>query len=352
MRNLPVALVFSTCATLACAPDDRARGTQSADAQARTAFSASASTTVTGSTNSLAGTSASAAPSTSALPTESQRPRPPDDALDVRAETFCDQLHAPLVRLLKERCTEADRAAYPAASGVHTRVQKVWPETCREQLTPERVTFDPERARACMRAFEAHLSASFPPGIATLSAWELPPCFDVFEGRQRAGEACRSSVDCQAEFYCTGQEMRADLTRTEGTCAGQVRLGEACEADYPTFGRGRSCASGSYCSKVSQTCRAPEIEGAECWWERDACAAGLTCRGRKCTKTAPPRVGDRCLLNADCGAEALHCARDTTASLDAGTCAARQAAGAACVTDDECQGTCEKNRCERFCGSG
>jgi len=194
------------------------------------------------------GSSASAAPSTKpsdvAAPTLSRKSEPavPGDAGDaITKENFCDRLHAPLARLVKQRCTDADRQNLPAASAAHDRVLKVWPQTCRELMSPERVVLREQKARACIAAYDAYATAGFPPKVTMRMSWELPECASVFEGKQDVGAPCKGWADCKSGLFCVRREATADASLSEGTCKMHAKLGEACEKGYPAFDDTSNC---------------------------------------------------------------------------------------------------------------
>jgi hypothetical protein len=238
------------------------------------------------------------------------------------AEKLCEALHA---------TPEKKRAACcNATPGI------VMTSECTRTLSAairgKAVTVSESDVDACIAAFDATLAGCdwvgpFPPGPP-------PACRGVVKGAVRAGQKCRSSLECEGSLRCLG----AGPT-TPGTCGHAKADGEACGGTVDalaTFTRDTDldaqhpeCAT----SCIRHKCSPAIAAGGTCRTTAD-CASGLLCLGaaaKKCTAAPLPSEAGEACPGGTCG-DGLSCIR--------GKCTARKAGGQACTADFECRGGC------------
>lgn len=157
----------------------------------------------------------------------------------------------------------------------------------------------------------------------------LPPvCRDLLRGTRKAGDVCRSSLECADGAYCRG----AGPTQT-GRCGPPKQDGQACRlgvdalAGYVREDEGLhhpECAG--FCGHYR--CAPRASPGGACRMSGE-CPAGERCNGTKCVAGVAAQAGEAC--GGGC-AEGLRCVN--------GRCQAPFAAGAGCALDAECKAGC------------
>lgn len=207
------------------------------------------------------------------------------------------------------------------------------------------VKYDENAAGGCMAWMETR--------SCTAPTDSPEACAQAFQGTKNAGEACTTEMECISPpggFASCGSGPGG----TAGTCVQEPRgkVGDVCGGTCTDHGDGSiSCSvagteppgtsvancftnDGLYCDG---TCKALAVIGAPC--TADGCVEGAFCANDVCMAKQP--IGGECGLESDaCGDDAF-C--DTNAT---GKCTAKKAAGAPCVSWDECQGTCNDGVCE------
>lgn len=169
-------------------------------------------------------------------------------------------------------------------------------------------------------------------GCSWVGRWLTPlpsECDSLFMGRSKAGEVCRSSLECAVGTYCVG----IGPTDT-GRCGPPKSDGQACRTAvdplvvYARQSAGKQhpeCAG--YCGH--RRCMANAAAGAACTIAEE-CPSGQHCDGAKCVAGSLAEAGERCVANACAGG--LRCS--------GGVCNAPKGEGEACKDDAECRGGC------------
>ena len=165
-------------------------------------------------------------------------------------------------------------------------------------------------------------------------------CGALIQGARKAGEVCRSSLECGDGQHCLGVgpmdpgrcgPPRGDnqgCRQSVDPLANYARQSE--DAHHP------ECAG--WCGHYK--CLPRAAAGAACRVGPE-CQAGLHCDGQKCVEGAVAKAGEACV--AECAAGA-HCV--------AGRCKEIKPDGAACTSDAECLGGClpATHTCGMRCG--
>jgi hypothetical protein len=253
----------------------------------------------------------------------------------------------------------ADPLAQKLCAGLHDLPEKKRAACCKQApstvvtaecvrqlsagLRSKALALEPADVDACIAAFDKTLDGCdwvgpFPPG---------PPvaCEAIFKGHVKAGQPCRSSLECEATLRCHG----AGPTQA-GRCGQPKADGDLCGGatdSLATYTR-QSDVDKSHpeCKErcVRHKCAPALADGASCQTTAD-CQTGLLCMPvagpakaglapRKCAAASlPAKEGDAC-PSGDCG-EGLQCTR--------GKCATRKGEGEACQTDFDCRGGCLKD---------
>ena len=171
---------------------------------------------------------------------------------------------------------------------------------------------------------------------------DAPPPFPV-----PAGGVCQSSSDCADGTYCTNSVCTA-LKMAGATCTSNSECGYGLGCSGIAAARvckmlpklGEACPEGScrdegtYCD-ATMTCKALGLPGDACATGRD-CSSYYTCDATMHCALGP-KIGEACATGLRCSQPDTWC--DTAGTM---TCKARQADGAACTANNQC----ESNFCD------
>jgi len=134
---------------------------------------------------------------------------------------------------------------------------------------------------------------------------------------------------CNADQWCSSASQ----------CLSKGKVGSTCE----TIG---SCVGALICH--SRKCASLRKVGESCGAAQPACSAGF-CDALN-TPAAPTCKNARTIARGGKCSAQVWCKGDSYCA--SGTCAARQALGAACASDNECAGACSDRECDNYCASG
>jgi hypothetical protein len=220
---------------------------------------------------------------------------------------------------------------------------------CTRQLSAairhDALAVDDKDVDACIAAFDKTLDGCdwvgpFPPGPP-------PACQGIFKGKLRAGQKCRSSLECTGDLRCkdlgptTAGRCGAAGAGEETSCGGTVDSLATYTRQNDVDRRHPECKERC----IKHKCQAPIGAGGACQISSD-CVDGLQCLPtasavalkngqppRTCIAgKAPSKEGEPC-PGAVCEGS-LQCIH--------GKCAERKAGGEACTDDFECRGGCLK----------
>lgn len=302
------------------------------------------------------GSDASSSPSSTTLEAPDAG-RPPLDQ-------FCDDAYSADATRLRDKCSPADlnlsQAMTRSAAKLCARDLKVAVER-------SRATFDPDAAAKCSEMLRDKALARTSE-VDTLFAHA--PCDRVLVGTAGEGRPCLFSIECADGLACVDYKGGQD-----GKCKKPPKATEPCSAQ--PFGtilneaaaalHHPACAKGAFCDGTK--CRPRIAAGAHCD-DSASCADGLACLKGTCGVRGP--VDAPCMSSTDC-VFGLWCDRaaprtprsDGGASADVpmGRCAAKNADGQPCASEDACKGRCQMKMgkdgrphppgtCASACGSG
>lgn len=164
-------------------------------------------------------------------------------------------------------------------------------------------------------------------------------CVQALVGHRKAGEVCRSALECEGNLRCAGSGPT-----DPGRCQPPAEAGKVCgtgtdglaaylridaEAVRP------ACAEG-FCDR--NLCQ-PAITLGQACLASVQCAKGLRCAGGKCIEGAVGASGASC-TGGDC-APGLRCVGQT--------CAAPRPLGAPCSQHAQCEAGCVQGSCQMVC---
>jgi hypothetical protein len=163
-------------------------------------------------------------------------------------------------------------------------------------------------------------------------------CQGLFTGQRRAGEGCRSSLECAGTLLCAG----AGPTDV-GRCSPPGEKGTSCSTAVDalaTYTRQDAERLHPPCRGLCQRhiCEAAVADGARCKTS-EQCGRGHRCAEGQCAEGVA-EAGQRC-SGGDCAA-GLRCVN--------GSCFAPLGEGSACMSDFECRGGCLAVAGSRRCG--
>jgi hypothetical protein len=261
---------------------------------------------------------------------------PPDDR---PPEPLARELCAALYRLPAQR----------RALCCHRPEAETFSDQCARTLSSAlrsgAVSIDPATVAACRAALETgHQGCDW----VGPSAPALPAvCQGLLGGTRKAGDRCRSSLECGAALRCRGvgptQEGRCDVPGQPRTPCGQavdvlaVYLKQDLASAHP------ECAGAC----IRGTCIDGRPLGAACVFNGE-CGPGRHCGARQCVEGVWAVEGAACVPGA--------CIPGTLCR--AGACTRPGAPGTPCINDAECLGGCVipdggvEGRCAMRCGSG
>lgn len=280
-------------------------------------------------TGAAAGTGSSSAPPAS---TETAPEKTADDEVkpvypldgsppDPLVQRFCQAVHDVPARRKGECCGTPGETGY--FTGECTR-------TLSSAVRSGAAVLDAAGVDRCVEAMAKDLDGC---GWVGPSSPAVPAaCEGIIAGQTGERALCRSSLECSEGLTCQG----LTATRT-GKCFPPKRSGIVCGGSTDTLAAltrqnqvavtHPECAG--YCNRP--VCTDKVAFGAACKID-DECGLHRTCLGGKCSETPLPAVGQAC-TSGRCAAGA-RCVKDL--------CAAPGAEGAACESDLECRGACEK----------
>ena len=234
----------------------------------------------------------------------------------------------------------ADRWATCCKSGKPTLVTPLCSSTVSAALRSKGVTLDEGAVDRCAAAqAKAHEGCSWVgPAVNALP----PECRELLKGLRKAGEVCRSSLECGDGQRCLGVGPM-----DPGRCAPPRADGQACRQSVdPLAAYSRESADedahhpecAGWCGHYK--CMPRVALGAKCTLAQE-CAAGQHCDDQKCVEGAAAKVGEQCLTDCLTGARCV-----------AGRCKEIKPDGASCTADDECRGGClaATHACGMRCG--
>ena len=268
---------------------------------------------------------------------------------------------------------EACVAAQPGPSP-HLRAQR------QADVEAGVVTYDPIEAASCID-FIASAACT---DLAIHDDFTAPQACAQFEhGTIATGSACDHDEACASSFCEAAADGPTYGTCLAGTCQPiELAVGGVCGQGYP------ACPGGSTC--VEGECRTPGAAGAQCY-DSGECAAGLACdldRGvcappvhegevcgplpcaeaaLDCLRTETDAGGNfvaRCLRRVDRGADCRFgvsaidsralCKRDLTCDTDTATCVDLPSAGQPCEWGGACGpgATCVGSTCQPAFAAG
>ncbi len=158
-------------------------------------------------------------------------------------------------------------------------------------------------------------------------------CLEIIQGQLKAGERCRSTLECREGLICRGAR-----TTVAGVCSAPSAVGGACSravdtlvtyTRQPTDDPHHPDCLG-YCFQGQ--CSAFAAVGEPCL-SNQQCSVGAHCAAGRCVDGPPPKIGEPCDKTICEGAAAC---------VD-GKCAALKPSGETCTSPFECQGSCVKN---------
>lgn len=195
----------------------------------------------------------------------------------------------------------------------------------------QKVAYDSNLAEACLKRL-----ADLPCGA--VQPVDDDPCDKAVTGKQAAGSACYTGVECVPGALCAASAC-------PGTCVQRAAVGFDC-------GGLVRCEEGAYC--LDGVCAAAVQEGGACRVGAIDCDEGLYCAGEKPIQPTPPgacrKLGSvasgPCDQSVAC-AWGKVCAGQDFAANTAGTCLAPVADGQACAASSECgaESFCKDGKC-------
>jgi hypothetical protein len=309
------------------------------------------------------------ADSRTAAPTSAQATSAPDgasSAADAAAvEAFCEKAFGATLDVAFKNCTDEERQDTVAKNATDFAREPL--RECRRlslAVATGRMAFAAAAAAACLTSVTATKRVDGTWGdLAVPDLDESPACASVFSGRQREGEECASTLDCQEPFACLG----AADGKADGKCRPvPARAGDACDTVFlrvTDFKHRRRCAEGLECDPVEDVCKAAAPLAGPCEHSFE-CTPPAACRAGKCSPLPPADVGGPCEDDTDDCKPGLYCkkrndAGDGGQARRLGVCAEKKSAGAACTQElFECKGICKRasehgeGTCVARCGSG
>lgn len=219
---------------------------------------------------------------------------------------------------------------------------------CTRQLSAalrhDALTVDDKDVDACIAAFEKTLDGC--DWVGPFSPGPPAACQGIFKGKLRAGQKCRSSLECAGDLRCkdlgptTAGKCGPAGAGEETSCGGTVDSLATYTRQNDVDTRHPECKERC----IKHKCQAPIGAGGACLVSTD-CLDGMQCLptpgaaalkngqpSRSCVAKPLPKEGEAC-PGAVCEGS-LECIR--------GKCAARKASGEACTDDFECRGGCLK----------
>jgi hypothetical protein len=260
---------------------------------------------------------------------------------------FCDATYGALRVAFEGCCTSGDTTTdqYKFIDAIYVALT----QTCEKQLASAigggRVTFDPTAAAACEQAFQQTVAAGVCWGNIDTNQpgppqYALPACAGVVTGLQTAGSPCAVDFECKDGLACVGWTGAGD-----GHCALPGDAGASCEQSPDAS----SALDIDYGFGTHPSC----TPGAYC--VTPTCKAQAA-PGAACSSDQACQGGGDCHLGkcGDAGPtsdgggcdtradcqQGLYCAPGDGGALP-GSCQSRLPAGGQCTaTGDECKGIC------------
>ncbi|HEY3446791.1 MAG TPA: hypothetical protein VGK67_10530 [Myxococcales bacterium] len=194
-----------------------------------------------------------------------------------------------------------------------------------------KIAYDPNLAEACLKRL-----ADLPCGA--VEPLEDDPCDTAITGKQVAGSACYTGVECAPGTLCAASNC-------PGSCVQRAPVGFEC-------GGLVRCEEGAFC--LSGACVASVQEGGSCRVGSIDCDQGLYCAGEKPIQSSPPgscrKLGSvstgPCDQPIACAFGKV-CAGQDSAANTAGACEAPVADGKACSASSSCgpESFCRDGQC-------
>ncbi|MGC4116151.1 MAG: hypothetical protein QM765_16535 [Myxococcales bacterium] len=196
--------------------------------------------------------------------------------------------------------------------------------------TDRKIAYDPNLAEACLKRLE-----DLPCGA--VQPVEDDPCDKAITGKQAAGSACYTGVECAPGTLCAAGSC-------PGTCVQRAAVGFEC-------GGLVRCEEGAYC--LNGTCAAAVAEGGSCRVGSIDCDEGLYCAGDKPVQSTPGACRKLGSVSSGACDQAVACAFGKVcagqdgATNTAGTCEAPVADGTACTASSACgpESFCKDGKC-------
>ena len=211
-----------------------------------------------------------------------------------RAEELCEALHVLPGRRVAQCCgTPQSRFFFEECVRVSSQA-----------LLDRTIEISSSSVTNCARAMAEALTGCdwVKPGQPLAPA----ACQGIVQGRQREGQACRSSLECHEGLHCSGAASDG-----AGRCTAPEPVGAACGSGVDTFAtyalerhmetRHPTCKD--FCSVATHRCAPIPSEGAACEASVN-CAFGQSCIDGKCRAQGRQRAlsspGESCKSDFDC----------------------------------------------------
>jgi hypothetical protein len=155
---------------------------------------------------------------------KSSTPGSSDPNLIASAEAFCKLVFEAPKRHLEAKCSPEDKSRdeYNRLLALASRPVAACAAALEPGIAKGRLKLHKAKAEACARAIEA---APWKTSLRTRELNAFSECAGMSTGASAEAAACRTSLDCQPDLWCSGATFQ-----TDGTCQKRVAAGEKCDA--------------------------------------------------------------------------------------------------------------------------